>query len=375
VGPYGQAPAAQGSEATADQILSGLRNDPDYRFNVSLFNASSQAGLFHLDAFTEEGEQVASTDFTVPAYAQAGKNDTDLFTPDPQKRYVLKVSSTSGALQAFASVLDRHTNDLVQVSDSTPRVAAAPGSTVDYYIAGVGRIEETNAHWRTDLNFFNTSAQARDLTFEFHYMPVGGTTEKVVLNTLHLYPGQGAAIDDFVGTYLNQTSDADLTTGTALGMLHISSLAPTDVATAPLILGGRIYAVLSSGTAGMQLSTYSNAQTVAAGGGVLVMPGAQTNLRFRTNIGIFATSSDPTNVHIVAVKQDGTVASTFDYMLNDPGHSGAFAQVPMTALIGVDGTPTTITVQSTAGGPVGAYIVTVDQISADTMFVQGQQGD
>ncbi len=158
-------------------------------------------------------------------------------------------------------------------------------------------------------------------------------------------------------------------------MLLVSSLAPADVATAPLILGGRIYADLSTGSAGMQLSTYSDAQTVAAGRGVLVMPGAQTNLRFRTNIGLFATSLDPTTVHITAVKQDGTIASTFDYLLNNPGHTGAFAQVPMTALVGIDGNPTTITVQSTSGGPVGAYIVTVDQISADTVFIQGQQGD
>jgi hypothetical protein len=125
----------------------------------------------------------------------------------------------------------------------------------------------------------------------------------------------------------------------------------------------------------MQLSTYSDAQTVAVGHGALVMPGAQTNLRFRSNVGIFATSLEPTTVHITAVKQDGTVAGAFDYVLNDPGHTGAFAQVPMTAIPGIDGNPTTMRVQSLSGGAVGAYIVTVDQISADTVFVQGQQGD
>src|SRR5262249_788299 len=78
VGPYGQAPNVQETEAATDQILVGLRDDSLYRFNVSLFNASSQAGLFHLDAFTEQGEQVASRDFSVPAYSQAGVNDTDL---------------------------------------------------------------------------------------------------------------------------------------------------------------------------------------------------------------------------------------------------------------------------------------------------------
>lgn len=379
VGPFGQVPGTQQTEATTDQLLIGLRDDSLYRFNVSLFNASSEGGLFHLDAFTEQGDLVASRDFGVPPYSQAGVNDTDLFTPDASKRYVLKVSNSTGALQAFASILDRRNNDLVQVADDTPRVAVNPGDTVNLYMAGVGRIEEasTNAHWRTDLRFFNTSAQARDLTFEFHYMPVGATVEKVVLNTLHMFPNQGTSIDDFVGTFLNPMSDVDLTTGTVLGVLHISSLAPADIATAPLIVGGRIYADLSTGTAGMQLSTYSDAQTVTMNHGSLVMPGAQTNLRYRSNVGVFATSSAPTTVRITAYKQDGNEASHFDYVLNSPGVSGAFAQVPLTTpapFAALVGDPMTIKVQSLDGGGIGAYVVVLDNISKDTVFILGKQG-
>ena len=102
------------------------------------------------------------------------------------------------------------------------------------------------------------------------------------------------------------------------------------------------------------------------------MPGAQSNLRFRTNIGLFSLGDLPTAVRISAVKQDGTVASTLDYQLNNPGHSGAFAQVPMTALPAIDGNAMTIKVQSLSGSPVAAYIVTVDQISSDTVFIQGK---
>jgi PKD repeat protein len=375
VGPYGQPTSLQGTEAAGDQILVGLRDDSLYRFNISLFNASSQGGLFHLDAFTEQGEQVASRDFGVPPYSQAGVNDTDLFTPDPTKRYVLKASGSTGALQAFASVLDRRNNDLVQVADDTPRVAAAPGATVDYYISGVGRIEDegTNTHWRTDLRFYNSSTLPRNLVLEFHYTPVGATVEKIVLASLQLPAGQGTSIDDFVGTFLNQYSDVDLTVGTALGLLKVSYQAPTDVSSAPLIIGGRIYADLSTGTAGMQLATYSTAQTVPAGGGMLVMPGAQTNLRFRTNIGLFAAGDLPTSARITAKRKNGDVASTFDYVLNDPDKSGSFAQIPMTALSDIDGDPMTMLVQSLSGSPVGAYIVTVDQISADTVFIQGKK--
>ena len=91
-----------------------------------------------------------------------------------------------------------------------------------------------------------------------------------------------------------------------------------------------------------------------------------------SNVGLFSLGDLPTTVRISAIKQDGTVASTFDYQLNNAGHTGSFAQIPMTALPVIDGNPMTIKVQSVSGSPVGAYIVTVDQISSDTVFIQGK---
>ncbi len=128
----------------------------------------------------------------------------------------------------------------------------------------------------------------------------------------------------------------------------------------------------------MQLSTYTTDESVPPGGGsVLIMPGAQTNLRFRTNVGIFSQGDLPTAVEIKAIRQDGSVASTFSYTLNNAGLTGAFAQIPITdaTFPGIDGNPMTIQVKSLTGSPVGAYVVTVDQISTDTVFVQGKRVD
>ncbi len=382
-GPYGQTAEAvtTAAQSTTGQTLIGLRNDSLYRFNVSLFNASSDAGAFHIDAFTEDGEQVASRDFNVLPYDQAGVNDTDIIPNiDSSKRYVIRATSTSGMLQAYASVLDRRNNDLVQVSDDTPRIDVAPDTQVNYYISGVGRIEipESNTHWRTDLRFFNPSSLSRRLTLEYHYTPTGTTEEKTVLTQLQIGAGQGVSIDDIVGSYLDDATADDLKTGTILGLLKVSYAAPTDVATAPLIIGGRIYADLESGTAGMQLSTYTSDESVAAGSSaVLVMPGAQTNLRFRTNLGLFVQGELPTQAKITILRQDGTEAATATYTLNDTGKTGAFAQIPIVSDVfpGIDGNPMTVKVQSVSGSPVAAYIVTVDQISSDTVFIQGKRVD
>ena len=196
-GPYGQTAEAvtTAAEATTGQTLIGLRNDSLYRFNVSLFNASSDAGAFHIDAFTEDGEQVASRDFNVLPYDQAGVNDTDIIPNiDSSKRYIIRATSTSGMLQAYASVLDRRNNDLVQVSDDTPRIDVAPGTQVNYYISGVGRIEipESNTHWRTDLRFFNPSSLPRTPHLEYHYTPTGSTTRRSFSPSSRSGPGRAS---------------------------------------------------------------------------------------------------------------------------------------------------------------------------------------
>jgi hypothetical protein len=168
----------------------------------------------------------------------------------------------------------------------------------------------------------------------------------------------------------------ELMSGSVIGLLKITYSAPPDIASAPLIIGGRIYQDFPEGTAGMQLSTYTSEKSVSAGtgGGRLYMAGAQTNLRFRTNIGIFAMGDLPTTVRIKAIKQDGTEGGTFEFKLNDPGLSGAFAQIPITqdTFPDIDGLhPMSMTVETLDGSPVGAYIVTLDNISSDTVFVQG----
>jgi hypothetical protein len=121
----------------------------------------------------------------------------------------------------------------------------------------------------------------------------------------------------------------------------------------------------------MQLFVYSNGESVAPGS-PLVLPGAQQNLRFRTNIGFFALGDLPTPVRVTAVKQDGATAGALDFVLNETGRNGHYAQLPMSAIPGIVGEPMTIRVEVLGGSRIGAYVVTVDQISSDTVFVQGR---
>jgi PKD repeat protein len=386
VGPYGSA-TTQSPDAGNEQTLVGLRNDANYRFNVSLFNASGQSGFFRLTAFGEDGTPLtirddagapaASRDLPIGPFQQALLQAGDLGLDDATKRYVLKASPVSGgsALIAAASALDRRNNDLVQVSDDTPRISAAADGTIEYFIPGVGRIGRdevsSDPHWKTDLTLYSSSNLSRDLSFEYRYTDARGA-EQQVLAPVTIGPGRSLVIDDVVGSLLDGYAPADLKQESTLGVLRIYYPAAADSATAPLLIGGRIYDDRgSAGTAGMQLFVYSNGESVAPGN-PLVLPGAQQNLRFRTNIGFFAMGEAPTTVRVTAVKQDGTIAGTYDFMLNDGSRTGHYAQLPMSAIPGIVGEPMTIRVEVLDGSRIGAYVVTVDQISSDTIFVQGR---
>ena len=387
VGPFGTTTLS--ADAAGEQTLVGLRNDPNYRFNVSLFNASGQSGSFRLTAFGEDGVQVQlldaagaptlSREFPIGAFQQALLQAAELGLTDATKRYVLKAapSSSTGALIAAASALDRRNNDLVQVSDDTPRLTAAADTLIEYYIPGVGRIGRDDVadgpHWKTDLTLYSSSSFSRDLTFEYRFTDRDGA-ERIALALVPIGSGRSVILDDVVGTVLAQypLSGVNLRQDSTLGLLKISYRAASDSTANPLLIGGRIYDDRGAvGTAGMQLFVYSNGESVAPGS-PLVLPGAQQNLRFRTNIGFFAMGDLPTRVRVSGVKQDGAVAGTVEFLLNDASRSGHYVQLPMSAIPGIVGEPMTIKVEVLEGSRVGAYVVTVDQISSDSVFVQGR---
>jgi hypothetical protein len=157
-------------------------------------------------------------------------------------------------------------------------------------------------------------------------------------------------------------------------LVRVFYRAAADSATAPLLIGGRIYDDRgSAGTAGMQLFVYSNGESVEPGS-PLVLPGAQQNLRFRTNIGLFALGDAPTRVRVTAIQESGAPAASQEFVLN--GQYGHYVQLRMVDFL--QGVPAftsetlTIRVEVLEGSRVGAYVVTVDQISSDTVFVQGK---
>jgi PKD repeat protein len=378
VGAFGQVGVQQARSVSAQTIL-GVRSDEQFRFKVKLYNSSGQLNGFRLQAFDETGAPVplldggglpvASLDFGIGAYQAAELGDDRLGLTDPAHRYVLQAEplTTGAMLVASASIIDRTTNDQVQVADDATRPGVEEGA-VRVFVPAVSRLDTAISHWRTSVSILNSAGIARGVLVEYLYGPA------LVAQSLYtVEAGKLLSFDDISEIFPNVPEIA-VETGTA-GLLKISYAADAETPTRPVLVSARSYddrSTTTGGTAGTALSSYSGADATAAGEAPIVIPGAETNDRFRTNVGIFALDDETTTILVTAVDKDGNVVGTAPpSALNIPGQTGPWLQFPIALIPGLPAEPVSLRVEVTGGGRIGAYAINIDQKSADTTFIKG----
>jgi PKD repeat protein len=369
---------------SGDQYLIGLQSDSRYRFVVTLFNAGAIQGNFELRATDDRGALVSILDASgslapsrkfsnLGPYQQVYLRDTDLFLESDLgsgKHYVLKATSTKGTLLAFGTALDRKTLDLVQISDDS-QASPAENESVSYWVAGVSRYDTTyGAHWRTDLRIFNRSSRARNLSFQYSFTADGVTEHVAQVANLSIAAGQLLTYDDVVDALLKRDTTVDLS-GSNAGILRIFYPEDDESAARPLIIGSRNYNDDPTGTAGSQLSVYTNAQAGSASRD-LFLTGVEESSRYSSRIGVFAMDPGPVTGRIVAVAPDGSEVGSAGFTLG--GTSPHYGQISLTDSnmnFTNPGKPVSIRFEQLNGGRIGAYAFTVDKVTLDTNFIQG----
>ncbi len=270
VGAFGQVGVQQARSVTEQTIL-GVRSDEAFRFKVKLYNSSGEPGLFRLHAFDETGSPVSllndgapveSLDFPIGAYQAAEVSDERIGLVDPAHRYVLKAEPVgNGAmLLATVSIIDRTTNDQIQVADDATRPSPESGA-VRVYVPGVSRYDTAISHWRTSVSILNSASVSRGVLVEYVYGP------SLVAQSLYtIEAGKLISFDDIAQIFPTVPEIADAT-GTA-GLLKVSYAADAETSTAPLLVSARAYddrTATSGGTAGTALSSFSGGDAIAVG--------------------------------------------------------------------------------------------------------------
>ncbi len=264
-------------------------------------------------------------------------------------RIEVRVTSGSGRVAAYASVVDNTTNDPLLVSAvrlGTPRANR-------YVFAGAADLMSAAASWRTDLRLFNSTAAPQIATLTFH--PFGGAA---TAKETTVQPGQVLAFDSVLRSFFGLHD-----TG---GTVHVTTANESN-----LVLTGRTYDQREHGTYGQFIEAFLPSDAASlANGRKLQLVHVEDSPRYRSNLGIAETSGQAVSVQVEVLTSDGNPRTTFNRTL------APFALLQFRAIrdLGLgDLYNARITVRVTGGeGSVVAYASVVDNRTQDPTYVSAQ---
>src|SRR5207302_8758087 len=162
----------QGSRLTLQQVA----QSDAYRTNIGLVEAAGEPASVRLHVFNDSGTEVA----TIPETLLPGEHlQLNAILPSiTDGRVEVEVTSSTGKVSAYASVVDNVTNDPLLVSP----VQRGSVSAQSYTLPGVGDFDIGIAHWKSDVRVFNSGSSATSVTLS--YFPQQGVPPQPVTKTI-----------------------------------------------------------------------------------------------------------------------------------------------------------------------------------------------
>jgi hypothetical protein len=261
----------------------------------------------------------------------------------------VSVTSDSGRVTAYASVLDNTTTDPLLVFPVDPSTIAARR----FVVPGVAEFDNGFSNFHTDMRVFNAGATDANATINFS----GSVSLPAVQRTIPA--GQVLAVDNVLPTLWNASGG---------GAVNIT----TD-SDAQLVVTARTYSRDSSsgGTFGQFIPGVTASDAVGVGDRTLQVVQLEQSPQFRSNLGLVEVTGNPVTVEILGYSPDSKVAATVQKTLN----GGEFSQLGsiFTTMGFGDTYNGRITVRAIGGtGRVAAYGSVVDARTADPTYVPAQ---
>jgi hypothetical protein len=239
--------------------------------------------------------------------------------------------------------------------------AASAAGYSDLYIIPVAghALGAFGTSWRSDLVLHNI--QSVPITVEIALVESGRAPSTVPLavsagaeTTVHLMPGETRALSDVAGG-LGRNITGALIVGADL----------------PFAMTSRTWAALPAGrTLGQTVAPVAMTGTADAVNAIAVLPSLTTDTRQRSNVGLFvAASHAPLVVEIATFSATGALLASQLVVVDEPGF--LHRQLPIAPAAAA--TSVTAVVRILEGdGIVVAYASTIDNASAEAVFVSGE---
>jgi hypothetical protein len=265
-------------------------------------------------------------------------------------RIEVEVTSATGKVTAYASVVNNGTNDPLLVFP----VLKGASSADRFVIPGAAFIKTDNADWRTDLRIFNSSGTSTPATVTFYPQgnPGAALTSEIVLEG-----GEVKAIDNVLLNLFNAPSGSG------------GSIVVTTPASSSLVATARTYNQTSTGTYGLFVPGVTPAESVGAGARSLQILQVEQSERYRTNIGIAETTGNGATVEVSVILPDSKATPR----VSIPLAPNEFRQISVGQFGLGNVYNARVTLRVTSGtGKVTGYGSVIDAITQDPTYVPAQ---
>ena len=342
------------SSSAAKISLQQIAQSAAYRTNVGFAEGSGQPVTFNLRLVDDSNNTIASVPVSLQPYEHVQQSLGTYFPAASNladARLEVQVTSDTGSVTAYASVLDNITNDPLLVFPVDP----VNVSSTRFVIPGVAELNNGAANFHTDTRLFN--AGATPVTVTLNYSPNDRSAPAPVQLTIN--PGEVKMVDNTLLTLWNITGSGGAVIVTA----------PT---ASSLVVTARTFSRRSDGgTYGQFIPAVAPTDGVGAGERPLEVLQLEQSPAFRSNLGLFELTGNSVNLEIDAFSPDSKVAVKVPVTLA----GNQFQQLG--SIFASVGFPTTyngrIEVKVTGGsGRVSAYGSVIDNRTEDPTYVPAQ---
>lgn len=342
---------------TSALSLQQISQSADYRTNIGLIEASGQPATGTMLVYDGTGSQIGSIPFSL-APSENIQLDGILYQNGitaSNARVELHLTSDTGRIQAYAAIVDNHSQDPILV----PASNLADTNGTRWVLPAIADIQTGAADWRSDVRIFNAGDAPVNATLTF-YPQLDPSSSKSINVTLN--PGEVKALD---GVLRN-----DFGLQNTGGSLAISTASESSI-----VATARTYNQLpdNGGTYGQFVPASTPQSARGMGDLPLKILQLEQSPRFRTNLGLTEVTGQSVTVKLTATAP-GLLASPSFFWTLSGNEFLQFTNILNSYFgLGSDVYNATVSVQVVGGnGKVSAYGSVVDNSTQDPTYVPAQ---
>jgi hypothetical protein len=351
----GQPPSGPPAPMSLQQVAESSK----FYTNLGIVEGSGTAASGHINVYDDLGNQLKSVAYSLQPGEQQQLGHFILnsgIANLEDGRIEITVESATGAVSAYASVLDKKTADPLAVMP----VQAANVKATRYVVPGIAEFTSSVSNFHSDIRLYNGGSTSANVTLTY-YPQANGTP--VTMPAFTLGTGQVKAIDNVLPSFFNVASGG-------------GSVVATTSTTSSLVLTGRTYSLdpVTGGTFGQFIPGVTpSSGSIGSGDTPLQILQLEQSSQFRSNVGLVETSGNAVHGKLTLVLPDSTASAVieFDLAANEFRQFGTIIQQAFTQTNPVYNAR--VIVQVTSGsGRVAAYGSVIDNATSDPTYVPAQ---